>query len=178
MRSRQHRRLTGFRPTARRDPCAGGQPQSRGLRGSASEDGNHGCGYDAGCSAGTCACSRESSHNWLVTGSLATAGVSPGRWGQRPYNGTGPRQTGQTGWPSTNQKFLQFVQTTRRGPVKKRWHLLHCRGDIASVTGRRLLLLLADSEFQGSCPSAVGGPGFGQFPRLIHTLWTTVWSGR
>jgi hypothetical protein len=71
-----------FRRKASRDPCAGGQPQWRGLLGSASEDGNHAFGCDAGCSAGTCACSRESSHNWLVAGgrrlqeSALDAGVS------------------------------------------------------------------------------------------------------
>ena len=66
-----------FRRKAFRGPCAGGRPQWRGLLVSASEDENHAYGYDAGCSAGTCACSRESSHNWLVTGSVGDCRSRP-----------------------------------------------------------------------------------------------------
>jgi len=68
---------TGFRRKASCGPCAGEQPQWRGLLVSASEDGNHAFGCDAGCSAGTCACSRESSHNWLVTGSVGDCRSRP-----------------------------------------------------------------------------------------------------
>jgi hypothetical protein len=88
-----------FRRRAFRGPCGDGRPQWLGLLVSASEDGNHGYGYDAGCSAGTCAYSRESSHNWLVTGSADDCRSRPWTLGQRPSNGTGPRQTGQTGAP-------------------------------------------------------------------------------
>ena len=70
---RQHRRRRpGLpRPTTRRDPCGVGRRRSRGQRGSASGAGNRGCGCDAGCSAGTCAWSREDSHifGWLTYGS-------------------------------------------------------------------------------------------------------------
>ncbi len=60
--TRQHR---GLRRTlsrkARSGPCDDGRPGWPDRRGSASADGNRGCGCDAAGSAGRCACSRESS---------------------------------------------------------------------------------------------------------------------
>ena len=47
------------RPDAR-GPCGDAQRGSHGRRASACADGIHGCGCDAGCSAGKCACSRQS----------------------------------------------------------------------------------------------------------------------
>ena len=68
-----------------------------------------------------------------------------------------------------DQKFLLFVQPTRRGLVKKPWHPLHCRRDIASVTGRRLLLMQADTEFPWFLAQC-RGPGFGVSTAHPHTV--------
>jgi hypothetical protein len=50
-----------IRQTARRDPCGGARREWRGRPSYAYGGGSHGCGYDAGCWAGTCACSRKNS---------------------------------------------------------------------------------------------------------------------
>lgn len=47
------------RRTAGSDPCGDDPPGWRGRRGYACGCGSRGCGYDDGCSAGTCACSWD-----------------------------------------------------------------------------------------------------------------------
>jgi hypothetical protein len=91
------------RRRASRGPYAAGRPGSRGPRAYASVGENHGYGCDAGCSAGTCACSREGptiSMTWctdLLRRQVSEPGqITPDAVAQRPSNGTGPRQTGQT----------------------------------------------------------------------------------
>lgn len=63
VRGGQHRRWV--RPRARSDPYADERRGSRGRRASACADGSRGSWPGAGCSAGTCACSREFSH-WSI----------------------------------------------------------------------------------------------------------------
>ncbi len=95
------------RQTACRGPCAGGRQGWRVRTGSASGDGIRGLDCGAGCSAGTCACSREGSlyrEFWPGT-TRRSAGSEQGspQW-RRPPNGTGTTQEGQTGdpWPRSS----------------------------------------------------------------------------
>ena len=60
------------RRTVGRGPCDAVPKLCYGRRGSASADGNHGYGCDADCSAGTCACSRESSQTFGVVNNSGT----------------------------------------------------------------------------------------------------------
>jgi hypothetical protein len=149
-----------IRRRASRGPCAGVPPRWRGPLESASDGGNHGYGCGAGCSAGTCACSRESSHNRTGDGSL--------RLRQRPSNGTGPVQTGQTGHRSERVlTVISAVQSTRRRPPIDIRNPLHSFKEIASVTARRLLLHRSVPSLSGACPTAIRSR-IRQFPRSLH----------
>ena len=67
-----------IRPTARRGPCDGARPGSRGRHGSASAAGSRGSWRDDDCSAERCACSRRSLHGRCCGTARAVARCATG----------------------------------------------------------------------------------------------------
>ena len=113
------------RQTACRGPCAGGRQGWRVRTGSASGDGIRGLDCGAGCSAGTCACSREGSlYRRILTRYHPTGARAANRGrhsARRPPNGTGTTQEGQTGSCRTAGAGHRRagVQPTRRKAYRK-----------------------------------------------------------
>jgi hypothetical protein len=69
--------VAAIRPTARRDPCADGRPESPGRRGYASAAGTRGSSRGGGCWAGRCACPCSRSFSRLLTTGVQQVCSSP-----------------------------------------------------------------------------------------------------
>ena len=98
------------RPRALRDPCADERRGSRGLRVCAYADGSRGSWPGAGCSAGTCACSRVSP---TTSGHRSRTGTRPGLSAELDCSGSTRR-------PSTRSVRFRR-QGAPAGAIRKAW---------------------------------------------------------
>jgi hypothetical protein len=185
--------VSRLRPTARSGPCGAGRRGWRGPHGCSSADESRGSGCDAGGWAERCACSREDSHiflanGWLCTTDLPRRGQQTAVAGaQRPANGTGPYQPGQTVRPRRPAGAAESApvcpadtpEPTRKAAPWVAWgpsRLLASRSTIPPSPSPRVTKSKRSEPGSPTRPCRGARSGPGTVHPSMHKVWISVWN--